>query len=69
MVRSGNTVQMNISVPREMADHIKVLAERERRSVSNWCSNALWRGIQYAESLPRLDKIKLPGEAGNDENN
>lgn len=35
MVRPGNTIQINVSIPKELVVTLKERAEREKRSLSN----------------------------------
>jgi len=35
MVRAGNTVQLNVSIPKKLMKHLKELAKKEDRSLSN----------------------------------
>lgn len=49
MTRKGNTVQINISVDRDLDEKIREAAVRERRSLSNWCAVALEKAVREAD--------------------
>ena len=49
MARKGNTIQINISIPKKLAAKIKALADAEQRSLSNWCAVALMRAAEESE--------------------
>lgn len=45
-MRSGNTVQLNISLPKELRDEIERLAEAEDRSISNYVARIIKKHIE-----------------------
>ena len=46
MVRAGNTVQLNASIPKELMKQLKELAKKEDRSLSNLVSVLLKKAIK-----------------------
>ncbi len=46
MVRAGNTVQLNASIPKELMKQLKELAEKEDRSLSNLVAVLLKKAIK-----------------------
>ena len=49
MVRAGNTVQINASIPRDLMERLKALAEKERRSLSNLVAYLLEKEVERLE--------------------
>lgn len=56
-MRPGNTVQLNISLPKELRDEVERLAEAEDRSISNYVARIIKKHIEntHIES-PRKKK-------------
>ena len=46
MVRAGNTVKLNASIPKELMKQLKELAKKEDRSLSNLVSVLLKKSIK-----------------------
>ena len=46
MVRAGNTVQLNASIPKELMKQLKELAKKEDRSLYNLVSVLLKKSIK-----------------------
>ena len=49
MERVGKTVQINASIPKDLMEKLKVLAEKERRSLSNLVSYLLEKEVERLE--------------------
>jgi predicted DNA-binding protein len=49
MVRAGKTVQINASIPKDLMERLKALAERERRSLSNLVAYLLEKEVERLE--------------------
>lgn len=49
-MRPGITVQISISIPRELDTLIREMAVKEDRSLSNWCARALKRAAEEADN-------------------
>jgi predicted DNA-binding protein len=49
MAREGNTIQINISIPKPLNAKLRELAEKENRSLSNYIANLLMQVIEEPE--------------------
>ncbi len=45
MTRPGKTVQINVSIPRDLDAKLKELAEADNRSLSNYIANLLRQAV------------------------
>ena len=50
MARSGNTIQINISVPKDLHAKIKEAAKADNRSVSNFVAGIIDKAIRESSS-------------------
>lgn len=46
MIRAGQTVQLNASIPENLMKELKVIAKKEKRSISNLISLLLEKEVE-----------------------
>ncbi len=51
MARQGNTIQINVTIPKELNERLRNEAEKEKRSLSNFIALLLDKGM---ERLPKF---------------
>lgn len=61
MTRTGQTVQLNASIPKVLMENLKIIAKRENRSISNLVSVLLIGKIKDIEKL----KVTIGGREVN----
>jgi hypothetical protein len=61
MTRTGQTVQLNASIPKVLMENLKIIAKRENRSISNLVSVLLIEEIKHLEKL----KVTIGGREVN----
>jgi len=55
MTRTGQTVQLNASIPKDLMEKLKLLAKKEKRSISNLVSLLLEKEIDSFRKVKKID--------------